>query len=154
MTAALFSRKVFETVGLLETRFESYYEDVDFGVRCALAGITGTYEPEAVATHMSKTTLGKSSERVYFLSGRNQVLILAKYYSMRTLLRFAWPILVGQCLSLVAAGKQRNFWSALRGKWAALKLWRSFRPKSSPDWQRRVESTFAESEREIRSLQR
>jgi len=102
---------------------------------------------------MSKTTLGKSSRRVYYLSGRNQVLILAKYYSTPTLLRFAWPILVGQCLALLAAGKQRNFWAALRGKWAALRLWRSFRPKASRDWQRQVESTFTESEREIRSLQ-
>jgi GT2 family glycosyltransferase len=154
MTAALFSRKVFETVGLLETRFESYYEDVDFGLRCALAGITGTYEPAAVATHMSKTTLGKSSYRVYFLSGRNQVLILAKYYSSRTLLRFAWPILVGQCLALLAAAKQRNFWPALRGKLVALWRWRAFRPKAAPEWERQVESTFSESEREIRSLQK
>jgi GT2 family glycosyltransferase len=154
MTAAFFSRRVFEQVGLLETRFESYYEDVDFGVRCALAGITGTYEPKAVATHMSKTTLGKSSERVYFLTGRNQVLILAKYYSTRTLLRFAWPVFVGQCLALAAAAKQRNFWAALKGKWAALRLWTSFRSTSSPERQRRVEWTFAQSEREILSLQR
>ena len=35
MTAAIFHRSVFEQIGLLETRFESYYEDVDFGVRCA-----------------------------------------------------------------------------------------------------------------------
>jgi len=154
MTAALFSRKVFETVGLLETRFESYYEDVDFGVRCALAGITGTYEPAAVATHMSKTSLGKSSHRVYFLSGRNQVLILAKYYSTRTLLRFAWPILVGQCLALLAAAKQRNFWAAVQGKWAAIRRWRTFRPHATPDWQRQVEWTFSQSEREIRNLQR
>jgi GT2 family glycosyltransferase len=153
MTAALFSRKVFERLGLLETRFESYYEDVDFGVRCALAGITGLYEPGAVATHMSKTTLGKSSYRVYFLSGRNQLLILAKYYSTRTLIRFAWPILVGQCLSLLAAAKQRNFWAALRGKWAAIRAWRSFRPKTAPGWERQVESTFFDSERQIRSLQ-
>jgi GT2 family glycosyltransferase len=154
MTAALFSRKVFETIGLLETRFESYYEDVDFGVRCALAGISGTYEPAAVGTHMSKTTLGKSSYRVYFLSGRNQVLILAKYYSTRTLLRFAWPILVGQILALVAAAKQRNFWAALRGKLVAIRRWGAFRPNATSDWQRQVERTFSQSEREIRTLQR
>ncbi len=38
MTAAIFHRRVFDQIGLLETRFHSYYEDVDFGVRCALAG--------------------------------------------------------------------------------------------------------------------
>jgi hypothetical protein len=102
---------------------------------------------------MSKTTLGKSSRRVYFLSARNQLLILAKYYSIRTLVRFAWPILVGQCLSLVAAAKQRNFWAALRGKWAAIRCWRTFRPKTAPGWETQVESAFFDSERQIRSLQ-
>ncbi len=154
MTAALFHRGVFDRIGLLETRFESYYEDVDFGIRCALAGVTGVYEPAAVATHMSKTTLGKSSRRVYFLSARNQVLILAKYYSAKTLWRFAWPILIGQLLALLAAAKQRNFWAALRGKWAALKAWRHFRTSTDASSRRRIEAAFSDSEREIQSLQR
>ncbi len=156
MTAALFRRSVFEQIGVLETRFESYYEDVDFGVRCKLAGIEGIYEPSAVARHMSKTTLGKSSARVYFLTARNQVLILAKYYSAATLRRFAWPILAGQLLSLGAAARQRNFLAALRGKWAGLRQWSSFRYPSAPTKQNRkqVESAFSESESEIHSLQR
>ena len=154
MTAALFHRSVFDKIGLLETRFESYYEDVDFGIRCALAGISGVYEPAAVATHMSKTTLGKSSYRVYFLSARNQVLILAKYYSARTLLRFAWPILIGQILAVLAAAKQKNFMAALRGKWAALKIWRQFRTRTDPSAQRKIKAAFSGSEREIQSLQK
>jgi GT2 family glycosyltransferase len=81
MTAALYHRTVFEKVGLLETRFESYYEDVDFGVRCAVAGLGGVYEPNAVARHMGKATLGKTSDRVMYLTARNQVYLLAKHYS-------------------------------------------------------------------------
>ncbi len=108
MTAALFRRSVFEEIGGLETRFESYYEDVDFGVRCALAGLQGVYEPAAIATHMSKTTLGKASNRVYFLTARNQILILAKYYSAATLLRFGWPVLVGQMLALLQIANARS----------------------------------------------
>ncbi len=153
MTAALFHRRVFEQIGLLETRFESYYEDVDFGVRCALAGLKGIYEPAAVATHMSKTTLGKSSARVMFLTARNQVLILAKYYSAKTLRRFAWPILVGQILALFAAAKQRNFLAAVRGKWEGLRRWPSFR-QTAEEERTRIEAAFSESEREIHSLQR
>jgi GT2 family glycosyltransferase len=154
MTAALFHRNVFEQIGLLETRFESYYEDVDFGIRCALAGISGIYEPAAVATHMSKTTLGKSSYRVYFLSARNQILILAKYYSTQTLLRFAWPILVGQFLALLAAAKHKNFMAALRGKWAALKIWHHFRAGTDVSAQCKIKSAFSYSEREIQRLQK
>lgn len=153
MTAALFHRDVFRRIGMLETRFESYYEDVDFGIRCRLAGIEGIYEPAAIALHMSKTTLGKSSARVYFLTARNQVLLLAKYYSGRTLWRFAWPILIGQLLALGAAARQRNFFSALRGKFAALRQWTSFRSERTPA-ERAVETAFTESEREIHNLQR
>ncbi len=154
MTAALFHRRVFEHIGLLETRFESYYEDVDFGVRCALAGIEGIYDPAAVALHMSKTTLGKSSERVMFLSARNSILILAKYYSSQTLRRFAWPIFVGQLLALCAAARQRNLLAAIHGKWQALRLWSSFRQQPILQKADRIETVFSSSEREILQLQR
>ena len=153
MTAALFRRSVFERIGVLETRFESYYEDVDFGVRCALAGLHGIYEPAAVALHMSKTTLGRSAARVYYLTARNQIFILAKYYSRQTLVRFAWPIVAGQVLALFAAAKQRNFFAALRGKWHGLRRWNEFRGVSASS-ESAIERTFRESEREILRLQK
>jgi len=108
-----------------------------------------------VATHMSKTTLGKTSRRVYFLTARNQILILAKYYSAATLLRFAWPVLVGQVLALFAAARQRNLWAAIRGKWAGLRLWGTFRNEDGVKrlGRTKVEAMFADSEREIRRLQ-
>jgi GT2 family glycosyltransferase len=151
MTAALFHRRVFEQIGYLDERFESYYEDVDFGVRCALAGIQGVYEPAAVAGHSSKTTLGKRGDRVYFLSARNQVLLLAKHYSAASLRRFGWPVLVGQVLSVLAAAKQGHLLAALRGKWAALRLWSSFRPRYFPE---QVRAVLSESEAQIHSLQK
>ncbi len=152
MTAALFHRRVFERIGLLETRFESYYEDVDFGIRCALAGFAGIYEPAAVATHLGKATFGKRAARVYFLSARNQVLLLAKHYPPETLRRFAWPILVGQTLSLLAAARQGHPLSALRGKWQAFRQWTAFRnalPAAGA-----IEAVTAASEREILDIQR
>ncbi len=103
---------------------------------------------------MSKTTLGKSSSRVYFLTARNQVFILAKYFTRRTLWRFAWPVLWGQLLSLGAAAKQRNFWAAVRGKWAGLRDWREFR-NATQSWDTAtVEAAFTNSEREILQLQK
>jgi len=151
MTAALFQRGVFDKVGLLETRFESYYEDVDFGIRCALHGIEGVYEPSAVAVHLGKATLGKRAARVYFLSARNQVLLLAKHYPQATLRRFAWPILVGQTLALLAATKQGHPFAALRGKWQALRQWRAFRAELPPAGD--IEAVAMGSEREILRLQ-
>ncbi|MBV8864082.1 MAG: glycosyltransferase family 2 protein [Acidobacteriaceae bacterium] len=152
MTAALFHRRVFEKVGLLETRFESYYEDVDFGIRCTLAGFTGVYEPAAVAVHLGKATYGKRAARVYLLSARNQVLLLAKHYPAQTLRRFAWPILVGQTLSLLAAARQGHPIAALSGKWQALKQWSGFRHQVSSS--AAVEAAMLASEREILAIQR
>lgn len=149
MTAALFRKAVFDQIGTLDTRFESYYEDVDVGVRCALAGLEGIYDPAAVARHMSKTTLGRSAARVYYLTARNQIFVIARYYSTKTLRRFAWPIFWGQLLSLFAAAKQRNFFAALRGKWTGLRRWHEFRATDD-----RAEAIFQSSEREILDLQR
>jgi GT2 family glycosyltransferase len=156
MTAALFHRQVFEQVGLLETRFESYYEDVDFGVRCVLAGLEGIYEPAAVAVHIGKATFGKHGPRVMYLSARNQVLLLAKHYPRETLRRFAWPILVGQALAVMAAARQGHFFAALRGKRDALRKWSTFRPEqdAAARGRRTIESAFSESEQQIRRLQR
>jgi GT2 family glycosyltransferase len=151
MTAALFRRNLFDAVGLLDGRFEAYYEDVDFGVRCALAGFDGIYDPMAVATHRSKETLGKNSGRVLYLTARNQIFLLAKHYPARTLWHFAWPILVGQTLSLIGAAQQGHFWPALRGTLEGIRRWRSVRGATSHFL---VEQTLAESEREIHSLQR
>ena len=152
MTAALFHRRVFNALGLLETRFESYYEDVDFGVRCALAGFEGIYEPEAVALHSGKATLGKNGARVMYLSARNQVLLLAKHYPARTLLRFAWPIFVGQLLSLATTAKHGHLLAGLRGKTEALLRWRAFR--SNLQAANLIEAAMLSSESEIRELQK
>lgn len=154
MTAALFHRRVFDQIGQLEARFESYYEDVEFGVRCALAGLKGVYEPAAVALHISKTTLGKNRGRVMFLTARNQILLLAKHYAGRTLWRFAWPICVGNILALMAAARQGCFGAALHGKWEGLRQWSSFREEPREQDSNVIEAVFLESEREIRRLQR
>jgi GT2 family glycosyltransferase len=153
MTAAIFHRRVFEQIGLLETRFHSYYEDVDFGVRCMLAGLQGIYEPAAVAIHQGKSTLGEQSERVMFLTARNQVLLLAKHYPAATLRRFAWPIFVGQMLSLAAAAKHGRFFTACRGKWHGLRQWSAFRKANHDQPRRSVETAFRQSELEIHKLQ-
>ncbi len=156
MTAALFHKEVFERVGLLDARFESYYEDVDFGIRCVLAGLHGIYEPAAVGVHMDKASSGKKRARVMYLTGRNQLLILAKHYPATTLRRFAWPILVGQILALMAAAKQGHPLAALKGKCEALWRWRTFREhrESSGDVGTSVETALARSEGEIYDLQR
>jgi GT2 family glycosyltransferase len=93
---------------------------VDFGLRCAKAGVRGVYVPSAVARHVGSATLGKRSSGVYFWSARNQLLLLARHYDLPTACRAAWAILVGQALALVAGARHRHFWASFCGKVAAL----------------------------------
>lgn len=93
-TAALFRAAVFREVGLLETRFESYLEDVDFGLRCAARGISGVYAPEAVAWHRGSATLGKWHPETVRRIARNQVLLAARHFPAQ----LWWHILVAQSL--------------------------------------------------------
>lgn len=97
-TAVLFRTELFANVGLLEESFESYLEDVDFGLRCAARGVAGCYVPEAVAWHLGSATLGRWHPDTVRRISRNQVLLLARHYSNKALWRFLWPIIVAQAL--------------------------------------------------------
>jgi GT2 family glycosyltransferase len=152
MTAALFHRRLFESLGALDVSFGSYYEDVDFGLRCAEAGFQGAYVPDAVVFHVGSATFGKRSARVYYWSARNQVLLLAKHLDGVTALRGFWPILVGQTLALLAGAKHGHFLASAIGKLAALgpALRELMRPKAHAADAYRI---LQQSEREIHDLQ-
>jgi GT2 family glycosyltransferase len=94
MTAALFRKELFSKVGLLDESFRSYLEDVDFGLRCALAGFSGSYVPSAIAYHRGSATLGEWNKATVRQISRNQVLLAAKYFRGQP----RWPIVAGQLL--------------------------------------------------------
>jgi GT2 family glycosyltransferase len=115
-TAVLFRAELFRRVGLLEESFESYLEDVDFGLRCAAQHLTGLYVPEAVAWHRGSATLGPWHPETVRRISRNQILLLARHYPCRLLLRCGWPIVVAQCLWGAVAFRHGAGVAWLRGK--------------------------------------
>ncbi len=148
-TAAVFRTALFEHAGLLDESFESYLEDVDFGLRCASLGLAGAYVPGAVAWHHGSATLGRwHSDSVRRMS-RNQVLLVRKHYSRRLLLRWAWPVFVGQALWGLVAMRHGAGFAWLRGKMAGLSAPRSLRGCPTE-----LHEVIAASEREILELQR
>lgn len=156
LTAALVRRELFERVGGLEERFEFGLEDVEWGLRCALGRYGGIYVPAAAARHAGSATLGVwHRDTVRWLS-RNQALLIAKHYPARTLLQWAWPVLVAQLLWGVAALRRGRFRPWLRGKFEALRLWRAYRReavwKGTPP--RLLNRILRASEAEIYRLQR
>ncbi|MEZ5402625.1 MAG: glycosyltransferase family 2 protein [Bryobacteraceae bacterium] len=123
MTAAVFRRELFDRVGLLDERFESYLEDVDFGIRCAMAGLGGLYVPEAGGGHWGSATLGAWSPRTLRLLARNQTYLTRKYPPARWWSTEGWAIVVAQGLwGLVAArnGGLPGIGAWLHGKAAGL----------------------------------
>jgi GT2 family glycosyltransferase len=93
-TAVLFRRDVFSRTGLLDESFESYLEDVDFGLRCAELGICGRYVPEARAIHIGSASLGSWHPQTVRRISRNQVFLARRYPAIASL----WPCLVAQGL--------------------------------------------------------
>lgn len=147
MTAALFRRTVFERVGLLDESFESYLEDVDFGIRCAKAGIRGCYVPAAVARHKGSSTFGVWHPVTVALLSRNQVLLIAKHFPRHWLRRYGLPAIAGQLLwgwSVSRRGMGGAWW---RGKREGLRAFRRRVPALQDP-----EPVFAESRALLRRL--
>jgi len=156
-TAALFRTELFRRVGLLDECFESYLEDVDFGLRCAIKDMKGVYVPEAVAYHTGSATLGAWHKDTVRRIARNQVFLVAKHYSNRQVLRYGWPILVAQLLWGGVALRHRAGLAYLRGKLEALRGLAHVRASLSEpthDHPESLDRILEESERELLELQR
>jgi GT2 family glycosyltransferase len=150
MTAALFHRSVFARVGLLDESFGSYLEDVEFGLRCGLAGIRGRYVPAAVATHRGSATLGAWQAETVRLLSRNQILLIAKHYPSRLLWRSACKVFWGQLLWGLAAARRKRAASWILGKWQGLRKWRGLRGGNGV----RLDEILVASEEELLRLHR
>lgn len=149
-TAALFRAELFRQAGLLDEAFESYLEDIDFGLRCAIGGFGGMYVPQAVAYHTGSATLGRWHAATVRNIARNQLLIIAKHYPRNWVLRYGWPVLVAQALWGLVALRHGAGFAYLHGKLDGLRQFQKARGEPSVNFASVVES----SENEILEIQR
>jgi GT2 family glycosyltransferase len=148
MTAVLIRRKLFDEISSLDERFESYLEDVDFGLRCVASGKGGIYVPDAVARHSGSSTQGRWNNYTVRQIARNQVLLAAKHFRGQP----RWPMVAGQLLWGLVAFRHGCAVAYLRGKIAGLRLARTFaEERPSADG---LGKFLQESEREILAIQR
>ena len=145
-TAVVIRADLFEKVGVLDEMFESYLEDVEFGLRCASQGITGLYVPEAVAWHHGSASLGRWHSETVRRLARNQCYLVALYYPRR----FAWEILVGQALWGLVALRHGAGIGWCRGKWQGIRQSLRLRKKEPAA----SESLFRHQEDVIYAIQR
>jgi GT2 family glycosyltransferase len=149
MTAAIFRKSLFDTVGPLDETFGSYLEDVDFGIRCALAGIPGEYNPSAVAYHRGSATWGAWNKDTVKQIARNQILLTVKHFAGQP----RWPIVVGQMLWGLVALRHLRGVSFLRGKISGWKAARALYREKISISEDRVSKLTTTSEQQIFALQ-
>lgn len=148
-TAILVRQELWEQVGPLDERFESYLEDVDFGLRCAAAGRRGVYVPSARCRHVGSAAFGRwGSDSVRRIS-RNQVFLVKKHISPGWKWGWWWKVLVGQGLWGLVAAKNGAGAAWLTGKWEGWIRRGEFQGQTSL-----VEADLESQEREIFALQR
>ncbi len=152
-TAILLRRSLFDRVGLLDERFGSYLEDVDFGLRCAVMGVQGLYEPSAAARHEGSATLGAWSPRMVELLSRNQILLIAKHFPEGWISRFGVPVIVGQLLWALMAIRHGGLVPWFRGKREAIAHWGDWRKLAQAPPLAVLERILREDEELIRKLQ-
>jgi GT2 family glycosyltransferase len=150
MTAGLFQRRLFDEIGFLDEGFESYLEDIDFGIRCSIHDRWGVYVPVAIAYHQGSSTWGQWNKYSVRLIARNQVLLTAKYF--RGLSR--WPIVAGQLLWGIVALRHGCAGAYLQGKMAGMQVARTLRRQKSASRNIEVEAFIRESEQTILEIQR
>jgi GT2 family glycosyltransferase len=150
-TAALLRRELFARVGFLDEDFESYLEDVEFGLRCALGGFSGVYVPDAIAYHAGSATLGAWHRDTVRRIARNQLLLVAKHYPEKWIRRYGWPVVAAQALWGAVALRHGAGLAWLRGKLEGLRAFRAMR-HAAPDPGRLAE-ILEQSERELLELQ-
>lgn len=86
--AALFRRSAFESVGPFDADLGAYYEDVDWGFRARLHGMTIRYAPRAISFHMGSATTRRDPGRYASLIVRNQLIVTIKDYPGALLVRY------------------------------------------------------------------
>jgi GT2 family glycosyltransferase len=152
-TAALFRAELFRRIGLLEESFESYLEDVDFGMRCALEGLAGVYEPAAAAWHRGSATLGAWHPETVRRMARNQVWLVARHYPEPVPPRYWWPIFAAQGLWGLVALRHGAGFAWLRGKWQGLRRFPEARERIARGDAGRLRELLRENEAAIRQMQ-
>jgi len=148
-TAAVFRSELFRRVGGLDEQFESYLEDIDFGIRCSVAGLAGIYVPQAVVYHQGSATLGTWHPDTVRKIARNQLLLVAKHYPARWIIRYGWPVFIAQGLWGFTALRHGRLLAYLAGKWEGMRRFRQARGSSQDG----LPAILDRSEREIHELQ-
>lgn len=133
--ASAYRREVLESAGLLDESFHIYYEDVDVGLFARSNGWTGQYVPDSSVHHIGGFN-DAGSARGARLTTRNSIVVLAKHWPWRLLVRYAPAIAYGQLRNAMWAARNGLARDWLSGLVAGIRAFprarAAARPKTAP----------------------
>jgi GT2 family glycosyltransferase len=122
--AALYRRAMLDEVGLFDEDFFAYLEDVDLAWRARRAGWRCLYVPAARVLHRHSATGVEGSPFKSYHLGRNKVWMLTKNTPFPAGLTYLPLVIFYDLGTLPYRNMLRGDWSAVRGRWDALRRWR------------------------------
>lgn len=125
--AALYRREFFQQVGLFDSDFFAYLEDVDLNLRARRLGKRYMYLAAAKVFHIGSASSGsKFNPLTIRLSTRNNLLVIAKNYSWALIVRFFPAILIYQIAWLLFCGKKKMLGPYIQGLAQGVGAFRTF----------------------------
>jgi GT2 family glycosyltransferase/ubiquinone/menaquinone biosynthesis C-methylase UbiE len=103
----LIRKSVLDEVGAFDETFFAYMEEIDLSWRINLGGYRVVYVPTALTYHIGGYSLERKNVKRMYLNHRNSVIMLAKNYSLRSLV-WAFPVKMVLELFIFAGALLRN----------------------------------------------
>jgi len=131
--SAFYRRAVLLEVGLLDERFESYYEDIDLGFRLAWAGYHCELAPGSVCYHHLSSSYNPRGWGYHFNSARNAEIVWWSHLPAKLRRRHALAHLCFCLLQGINKLRQGCLRPYLAGKWAVGRHLEHIREKRQQD---------------------
>lgn len=132
--AALYRRTLLKDVGLFDSAYFAYLEDVELAWRARWADWQCLGVPSAVAWHLHSATGSRDPFRKFWLLGRNRLWTILRHYPRPYLWQYLPLILLNELLTGLLGMAVLRHPAPLQGRLSALRTWRSMRqsPFSAP----------------------
>ena len=130
--AMMVHRSVVDDIGLFDSRFFAYCEDVDFALRARIAGYRCLFVPGAAVLHAQLGTGSSMPSRRLYCIQRNMELAVCRNLPRRDLCRYAAPHMAYTIFQVFRETLRGNGITAVKSKVDAVRLWPAMRSDRGP----------------------
>jgi len=107
LSAVLLNKEAVNQVGLFDSKYKAYYEDVDWAYRCWLHGWKILAEPQSVVYHKFNA-YWRTMERKLKLAARNRLRLVLKIFRGRIMLGYVKRYLIEDLKNIYSFARNKN----------------------------------------------